>query len=48
MGEEEHEVHKRVVYEQSSTTSDRQNWPVIIAVLVIVAVLVYFILEKWS
>ena len=48
MAEEEHEVRKRVVYEQSSTSSDKQNWPVIVGVLIVVAVLVYFILEKWS
>ena len=48
MAEEEHEVRKRVVYEQSSTSSDRQNVPVIITVVLAVAVLVYFILVRWS
>ncbi len=48
MADEEYEVKKRVVYEQSSTTSDKQNLPVIIGVLIVVAVLVFFIFQRWS
>lgn len=48
MSDDDLQVKKRVVYEQTSTSDGRQNLPVIIGVLLVVAILVYFILTRWS
>jgi LPXTG-motif cell wall-anchored protein len=46
---DEPEVRKKVVYEQSSNTgTSRNNIPVIIGVVIVVAVLVYLILYRFS
>lgn len=46
---DEPEVQKKIVYEQvSNSGTPKQNVPVIIGVIIVVAVLVWLILTKYS